>query len=293
MIRDERFYAFIVARTSRSRSRIRRISVHKRWLKASAFAATLVFCAAFYGVYGLVQQTTHARVERENERLRFENERQRHQLDQLKNRVDAIEDASRRLSEMSGVSQGEEEGTSPHGQGGPAVNLNDAEVAAVEARAAHVEETLVKYEAALRERARVPSIWPVEGELTDGFGSRRNPFGYASSEFHMGQDIAAGRGTPVVAAADGIVSFAGQQTGYGNIVIIDHGNGLTTRYGHLSKLEAAEGQEIKRGVELGQVGSTGRSTGPHLHYEVRIGDEAVNPDSYLPIRLDSATQSEK
>ncbi|MCA1591119.1 MAG: M23 family metallopeptidase [Acidobacteria bacterium] len=284
MIRDERFYAFIVARTSRSRSRIRRISVHKRWLKASAVAATLVFCAALYGVYGIVQQGAHVRVREENERLHMENEKQRQQLDQLKNRVDAIEDASRRLSEISGVAPDEGEGTSPHGAGGPVMKLDDAEVAAVEARAAHLEESLRKYEAALRERARVPSIWPVEGELTDGFGTRRNPFGYASSEFHMGQDIATQRGTPVVAAADGIVSFAGQQSGYGNVVIVDHGNGITTRYGHLSKVEAVEGQEIKRGAELGQVGSTGRSTGPHLHYEVRISEEAVNPAGYLPSR---------
>ena len=281
MNRDERLYAFIVSQTSRSRSSIRRFSVHRRWVKASALAATLVFCAAAYGVYGLTQQATRARIEEENNRLRFENERQRQKLQKLENRVDAIEDASRRLSEMSGVER-EEEGTSAHGAGGPALELDDAAIANVEARAARLEDNLRTYEAALRER--MPSIWPVAGEMTDGFGVRGNPFGGGSAEFHPGQDISAPRGTPVVATADGTVVQAGWQNGYGQEVVVDHGQGLTTRYGHLSKIGVAAGQAVRRGNELGQVGSTGRSTGPHLHYEVRIDDMAVSPLHYLPAR---------
>ena len=115
--------------------------------------------------------------------------------------------------------------------------------------------------------------------LTLGTGT----FG-GGTEFHSGQDIRAPRGTPVYAAANGVVTLAGTQSGYGNIVVIDHGDGLTTRYGHLSKIEATLGEEIKRGDLLGQVGSTGRSTGPHLHYEVRLNDVAVNPGHYLPPR---------
>ncbi|HYE13494.1 MAG TPA: M23 family metallopeptidase [Pyrinomonadaceae bacterium] len=284
MKRDERLYAFIVAHTSRSRSRIRRISIHKRWLKASGVLAALVLCTALYGLYGLTQQAAHMRIEEENERLRLENERQRQQLKKLENRVDAIEDASRRLSEISGVSH-EEEGTDALGAGGPWLNLDAAAVSALEARAAHLESDLRAHEAALRERARVPSIWPIEGgEVTDSYGVRGNPFGGGSSEFHLGQDIAAPRGTPVVAAADGVVVKADWQSGYGQIVILDHGNGLTTHYAHLSKIEVTEGQELTRGSQLGQVGSTGRSTGPHLHYEVRIGDVAVSPLHYLPAR---------
>jgi murein DD-endopeptidase MepM/ murein hydrolase activator NlpD len=151
-------------------------------------------------------------------------------------------------------------------------------------RAARLEENLQMFETALRERQRIPSIWPVEGEMTDGFGVRGNPFGGSAAEFHPGQDIAAPRGTSVFAPADGTVVKADWQSGYGQTVVIDHGNGLTTRYGHLSKIEVAAGQEIKRGEELGQVGSTGRSTGPHLHYEVRIDDVPVSPLHYLPAR---------
>ena len=287
MNRDERLYAFFVSRTSRSRSCIRRFSVHKRWVKASAIVASMVFCAAAYGLYGLTQQATHLRIEEENNRLRMENERHRQQLRKLENRVDAIEDTSRRLSEISGVSQEEVEGTSPRGVGGPALGLDASSVATVEERAARLEQNLQTYEVVLRERARVPSIWPVEGESTDSFGVRGNPFGGGSSEFHSGQDIAAPHGTPVFAPADGTVVEADWQNGYGQTVVIDHGKGLTTRYGHLSKIEVAAGQELKRGVELGQVGSTGRSTGPHLHYEVRIGDMAVSPQHYLPARFAS------
>ena len=284
MNRDERFYAFIVSTTSRSRSYVRRVSIHKRWVKASALVVMMLFCAAAYGVYGLTREATHLRVEEENNRLRLENERQRRQLQHLENRVDAIEDASRRLSEKAGVPAEEqkEEGTSPHGAGGPALDAASAET--LETRASRLEADLLMYEAALRERARVPSIWPVEGESTDSFGYRGNPFGGGAAEFHPGQDIAAPRGTPVFAPADGMVVEAGWKNGYGQTVVIDHGNGLVTRYGHLSKVEVTLGQELKRGDELGQVGSTGRSTGPHLHYEVRVGDLPVSPRHYLPER---------
>lgn len=128
----------------------------------------------------------------------------------------------------------------------------------------------------------MPSIWPVLGPLSSGFGGRRNPFGGAGYEYHKGQDIAAQWGTPVIATADGVVASARWHKGYGNGIYIDHGNGIETRYGHLSRIDVVEGQQIKRGQQIGLVGSTGRSTGPHLHYEVRINGEAINPLQYLP-----------
>ncbi len=221
----------------------------------------------------------HIRVERENERLRAENETQRQQLNNLNQRVEAVEDASRRLAEMSGVNH-EVEQQSEHGAGGPAILMDAAGV--VEDKTAHLENNLRIYEAILHERAVHPSIWPVLGELTDSFGGRHNPFGGYSFEFHTGQDIATASGTPVAAAANGTVTFAGWQNGYGQIVVVDHGDGLTTRYGHLSHIDVTVGQNLTRGDLLGNVGSTGRSTGPHLHYEVRIDDEPVDPMQYLP-----------
>jgi murein DD-endopeptidase MepM/ murein hydrolase activator NlpD len=111
---------------------------------------------------------------------------------------------------------------------------------------------------------------------------RSNPFGGSSIEYHKGQDIAAPTGTPVNATADGVVVIAGWVKGYGNGIYIDHGNGISTRYGHLSRIDVVVGQIIKQGQHLGLVGSTGRSTGPHLHYEVRINGQPTNPLNYLP-----------
>jgi murein DD-endopeptidase MepM/ murein hydrolase activator NlpD len=281
MIRDDRFYAFIVARTSRSRSHIRRICLHKRWLKLFAVLAFAVLCGLLYGFYGLTQQAQHLRIEHENQRLRAENEKQRKELKNLNNRVDAVEDTSRRLAEISGIAHDQQ--ASLHGQGGPAVPLNSAALAVLENKTAHLEEIMRKYEKALRQRGMTPSLWPIAGRLESGFGGRRNPFGGSSFEFHTGQDIVAAWGTPVVAAASGKILIAGWQHGYGQVVYVDHGSGLTTRYGHLSQIGVKLGQAISRGELLGRVGSTGRSTGPHLHYEVRINDNAVDPLPYLPV----------
>ena len=279
MVRDDRLYAFIIAHTSRSRSRIRRICVHKRWLKVSALLALVVVGAALYGVYAVVQHVRHQNVEQENARLRAENEKQRQQLDNLNDRVEAVEDASRKLAQMSGVSPDQQQPVM-NGAGGPFLPMDEA--ATVEYKTGQLEQELRAYEVVLRERASVPSIWPVEGTLESGYGGRRNPFGGSSYEYHEGQDIEAEMGTPVVAAANGTVTIACVQNGYGNVVYIDHGNGLSTRYGHLSHIDATLGQKITRGEVLGRVGSTGRSTGPHLHYEVRINNAPVNPRPYLP-----------
>jgi murein DD-endopeptidase MepM/ murein hydrolase activator NlpD len=127
----------------------------------------------------------------------------------------------------------------------------------------------------------IPSIWPVKGEITDGFGDSTDPFS-GEEAFHPGVDIAAPMGTPVEAAANGMVIQAGWESGYGNCILIDHGDGITTRYAHLSKILVVVGERVKRGEVIGAVGMTGRATGPHLHYEVRIHDTPVNPARFLP-----------
>ena len=279
MTRDDRFYAFIVARTSRSRAHIRRICVHKRWLKASALVLFAVMCGLVYGFYGLTQQAVHFRIERENQRLRAENEQQRKELQNLNNRVDAVEDTSRKLAEVSGV----QENKTVHGQGGPARPVDSAAaLVALELKTAKLERELRMYEGFLRQHGMTPSIWPVVGKLESGVGGRRNPFGGRGYEYHEGQDIDAAYGTPVQAAASGRVITAGWQRGYGNVIYVDHGSGLSTRYGHLSEIDVSVGQTVARGQTIGLVGSTGRSTGPHLHYEVRINNQPVDPRPYLP-----------
>jgi murein DD-endopeptidase MepM/ murein hydrolase activator NlpD len=129
-----------------------------------------------------------------------------------------------------------------------------------------------------------PNLWPVEGQITGSFGERIDPFNGEGS-FHSGVDISASVGQPVLAPADGTVTFADFLGGYGRAVVVDHGHGITTRYGHLASFGVAAGQAIHRGDVIGYVGLSGRSTGPHLHYEVRINDTPVNPHKYLRMTM--------
>ena len=121
-----------------------------------------------------------------------------------------------------------------------------------------------------------PSIWPAAGYVSSPYGLRFN-----GTEFHQGIDIAADMGTPIVATADGVVTAAGWNGGYGNMVDVDHGGGIVTRYGHASAVAVTVGQQVRRGEVIAYVGSTGRSTGPHVHYEVRVDGQPVHPAGYL------------
>ena len=129
-----------------------------------------------------------------------------------------------------------------------------------------------------------PNLWPVEGQITGSFGERIDPFN-GEGAFHSGVDISAGYGQSVIAPADGTVVFADFMGGYGRAIVVDHGHGITTRYGHLANFAVISGQRVHRGDTLGYVGLSGRSTGPHLHYEVRINDTPVNPHKYLRITV--------
>lgn len=133
-----------------------------------------------------------------------------------------------------------------------------------------------------------PSIPPVSGYLTRGYGLRIDPF-TGARQHHMGVDLAAQMGTPVFATADGVVDFSGWKEGLGNLIILNHLHGYKTYYGHLSKIEVYRGQKIIRGQVIGKVGSTGYSTGPHLHYEVHLQEQALDPLRYIisgPYSLD-------
>lgn len=124
-------------------------------------------------------------------------------------------------------------------------------------------------------------VWPVTGRISSPFGHRASP-GDGGSTNHQGLDIAAAQGTPVRSAKGGTVTFAGTASGYGNVVYMDHGGGVETRYGHLSKISTRRGVRLDYGEEVGLVGATGHATGPHLHFEVRVGGVPKNPEEYLP-----------
>ena len=145
-----------------------------------------------------------------------------------------------------------------------------------------MQRELVKF---LQERSSIllatPSIWPTRGLVTSSYGTRVSPFSGKVSN-HRGMDIAAPSGTAVRAPADGVVTFSEYDGAYGKTIVITHGYGLVTRYAHLSGFKVQAGQQVKRGDLIGYVGSTGRSTGPHLHYEVHVAGVPTNPRKYLP-----------
>ena len=143
-----------------------------------------------------------------------------------------------------------------------------------------LEEVYKKLQTDEELRRRTPSIPPTQGVYTSGFGFRRDPF-TGERRFHEGLDIRAPIGTPVIAPADGIVKRVGYDRGYGRFIEIDHGYGITTRYAHLSETLVRIGQRVKRGDLIGRVGNTGRSTAPHLHYEVRLFGKPKNPVDYI------------
>ena len=199
-------------------------------------------------------------------------QRARNQLDMLaqeRGNLVALADAQRhhvagQVAEMEGLSQAE----------------NDQLVALIREREAQIAAQRRAAGITTPDNAPGALTWPVTGVITSPFGWRRSPFG-GGSEFHQGLDIGANMGTPVTAAASGTIISAGWYGGYGNYILIDHGGGMSTGYGHLSRIYVSNGQQVQRGQAIGAVGSTGASTGPHLHFEVRMSGKPVDPTAYL------------
>jgi murein DD-endopeptidase MepM/ murein hydrolase activator NlpD len=233
-----------------------------------------------------------ARLQGENENLREVNQEFEASIRKLQDQLTSYEDRTRQLAIVAGIATlGEPGGGSiaddaEAGIGGGApmdeVGLDDLPV--MQGRLRKIDGTLKVVEARLHQRARwisqTPAITPVKGILTSGFGYRSDPVTHGRGD-HQGVDIAAAPGQPVRASADGIVMRAGTIGGLGNAVYLAHGYGITTRYGHMSKIEVRPGQRVKRGDVIGRVGNTGRSTGYHLHYEVRQDGAPVNPLVYI------------
>jgi murein DD-endopeptidase MepM/ murein hydrolase activator NlpD len=160
-----------------------------------------------------------------------------------------------------------------------------ADIELMKDRTSDLEGQLRQLEQVAEKRATIlrytPSIWPLRGHITSHYGNRMDPFN-GDAEMHFGLDIGGIYGSPVRAPADGVVIYAARKAAYGNLVILDHGSGLSTRHGHLSRFNVRVGQRVHRNDVIAFVGTTGRSTAPHLHYEVRQNDRPVNPRTYLP-----------
>jgi murein DD-endopeptidase MepM/ murein hydrolase activator NlpD len=261
---DDQSYTFVVTRSSSNRIQARRITISKRFLQAATTTAIMILGFAFYNFSGSDQSFDNSHLAKVSQHIQ----------------------SNKYTSGLFIQSVSGNNLPAKHkGKGGPVESFVEDSDSASDLR-----EKIKAYEEMLRSRESLPSIYPLIGKINNEFGMRRNPFGGRSTEHHSGMDIGGDKGDPVIAPGDGIVIKAGWQGGYGNLIEVSHGNNLTTRYGHLSQIEVEAGQTISRGQQIGRVGSTGRSTGPHLHYEVRINNEAVDPRGYLPPEPTSITE---
>ncbi len=260
MQQKSKYFTFHLSQTSRSRIYIRRVQVSKKLVQNGLLSIALIigfttFGSAIYGVFTHSDPsaiTLAASIPPAS------------QLSSATTKDPISYDYSRPAASSNLA----------RNSGGPSLTENGIEDVEVENQLRLIETT--------SDPTSLPRSWAHMGKINNEFGFRRNPFGGRTYEFHGGIDIDGERGDVVVSPAAGTVSKAGWQGGYGNLIEIDHGNGLTTRYGHLSKVEVAVGDPISRGQLMGYVGSTGRSTGPHLHYELRFNDQPINPRRFLP-----------
>ncbi|MEK6301000.1 MAG: M23 family metallopeptidase [Acidobacteriota bacterium] len=279
MSKDKRLYTFLIAPSKTSK--VRQFSIAHNTIYAVAGVVLLLLLAGIYGAFRLTAHEAlnfkYLAAKAENQQLKQTNEAYQSSYSKLKGQISYIEDVSRELAHQAKTERPTEIDDRV-GIGGPET------VAGLEKTADHLEREVRGLNERLRSDllrvASIPAGLPVNGYVTDGFGMRRNPFNGEGREVHEGLDIAVDFGTPVSATADGLVIFAAPHAGYGNLVIVYHSNGVTTRYGHLSRITVEAGQRIKRGEQVGHAGSTGRSTGTHVHYEIRENDQPVDPATY-------------
>lgn len=240
-------------------------------------------------------------------RLRQETQTQKSQLhffsskiEDLEKQLSKLKDFDKKIRIIANLERGQES-TPLMGMGGPSpsdirekmkVGKDDKgliqqmkmDVERLQSEAVSREESLSELEKLLETKkdmlTHTPSIWPVMGWVTSAFGFRTNPF-TGLTQMHEGLDISNRVGTMVVAPADGIISDIGSDLAHGRILVVSHGFGMTSRFSHLNKVFVRVGQKVKRGDKIAEVGMTGKSTGPHLHYEVRLNGIPVNPMRYI------------
>ena len=286
---DKRYSTIIFV--PHARAKFRKLKVSHRLLFSIVSLVTSSLClSTFFSVqYFTSLSQTHelSKLRRENRDLQTANEQFGKSVDSLRTQLRTVEDRTRKLAIIAGITTLDE--SSQGGSGGlrndeATANpyRDDVDKMSFRSRSLHKDLSVLeqKFLAQSRMLSSTPSIAPVRGILTDGFGGRSDPFTGEPGN-HAAIDISSANGQPVHSPADGIVVKAEWANGYGNVIYISHGYGYSTRYGHLSNFAARPGQRVKRGDVIGHVGSTGRSTGPHLHYEVRVNNNPVNPLEYI------------
>jgi len=299
---DKEHYNILIFGPKTSRSR--HLKIRKKTFKIVLylFAFALLSTTFFFCDYIQVKKKAF-----ELSRLREEAQAQKSQLhffsskiEDLEKQLSKLKDFDKKIRIIANLERGQET-TSLMGMGGPSpsdirdklksakddpglVQQMKADVERLQSEAITQELSLAELEKNLQTKkemmVHMPSLWPTMGWVTSGFGFRTNPFS-GLSQMHEGMDISNRVGTLVVAPSDGIVSDVGNDLVYGKILVISHGFGMTSRYCHLSKALVKAGQKVNRGDKIAEIGMTGRTTGPHLHYEVRLNGIPVNPMRYI------------
>jgi murein DD-endopeptidase MepM/ murein hydrolase activator NlpD len=291
----KRLYAFIVA--SHADSTLLRLSIpYPVLLAVAGFAFLGVFTAGFavfhYGRMAL-KVVDYNHILAENDDFRFENHKFRIQTAQLGAKIDFLESTAEKLAVVSkfndptrlggigGFSKDSFKQPLPPSAGAPeALERYNKSASMLEESYRQLEQYISKQTLV---EATTPNILPLKGYVTGGVGRREDPFSGTTIDQHTGLDISAPYGTKVYAPADGTVIYAGTREGYGNIVVIDHKFGYTTRYGHLSKFDVQVGNRVSRHDIIGYVGTSGRTTGPHLHFEIWQFNKYRDPLKVIPI----------
>ena len=264
-----------------ARARFRKLTISTRFLGlAAAAAATLLVASLAFGwaYFASERKDRQFRLAMaENSRLRSSSAALHQRLDGIAKQLSEFEARTRRLAIVAGLSESVRAGV-----GGP--DVGSGERAGLVDQSALLSTRLNLLEAQFSRRSAViastPTVWPVHGVVNSGFGVRADPF-TGRPAYHEGVDISTARSEPVLATADGTVQRSGWAGEYGRAIEIAHGDRYQTLYGHLEETLVAEGQHVHRGDRVGLVGSTGRSTAPHLHYEVHVDGRPVNPLEYI------------
>ena len=291
----KRFYTFIVVPNASSRLHKLRLPVQLIYLLA-AIGIISFFVAVSLGfsfTKMAFKVSDYNTLQAENTELKVEKKNLEVNTKKLSSKLNDLETLSAKLTALLENDEFLKK-RGKNGVGGTKTDYRTSEILkeisnldinTLKDRANDLQNNLTLLQQKAEKRALVrrytPSIWPLKGGIGSGFGVRPDPFG-GESETHLGLDIQGMFGSPVHAPADGVVIFAARKSDYGNLIIIDHGNGVTSRLGHLSRFRAKLGRAVTKGEIVGYVGMTGRTTGPHLHYEVRLNDRPVNPRKYLP-----------
>jgi len=291
---NKKFYTIMIV--PHAAAKFRRVKVSKNFLVAAGCVLGLVFTAGLMFPHYLLRSSQLTanlqRLAQENSELKRTNEKFDESLADLRSRLAEFETKATKFAMMASV---EDSSAQQLAAGGSSFDLKglspkasqaviEAEIGTLKERSGALQDTFRVLDVAFQKQALLlsstPSIYPVHGLLGNGYGWRRDPF-TGMRDFHQGLDLVAPLGTKVVAPADGIVTKIGPSGGFGNSVFISHGYGIITRYGHLANYNVKVGQRVKRGDVIASVGSTGRSTGPHLHYELLVHQRNVDPIKYI------------